>query len=343
LRFSLPHPIPYQGSKRRLAAAILSHVPANRYVRLIEPFAGSAAVTLAAASQKKFRSYVIGDALEPLARLWQMVIHDPALVAEEYGKLWHREREKPIAAYYEIRSEFNTDRNPAKLLYLLARCVKNAVRFNPAGEFNQSPDKRRKGTHPQTMRAALFAAHGLLAGNSHAVHSDFLPLFLSAREGDLFYLDPPYQGTSEGRDQRYIAGVSRDRMLDALTILNERRIPFILSYDGSCGERNYGEPLPETVARRVLLDVGRSSQATLNGRDEVTIESLYMSHAIPASRKGTTLSLEDFAAQANLFDRTNGSTMDDDKSTDFTYLLRHPCAPPSPDRGLPYGTTRTCP
>lgn len=302
MRFSIPHPIPYQGSKRRLATAILSHVPAAQYNRLVEPFAGSAAVTLAAASQKTFRSYVIGDALEPLVCLWQSVISDPAAIAEEYEALWMREREKPIRAYYEIRTEFNADRGPAKLLYLLARCVKNAVRFNPAGEFNQSPDKRRKGTKPQTMRAALFGAHRILNGQCEAVHGDFFALFSAARDGDFFYLDPPYQGTSEGRDRRYIAGVTREQMIRGLTILNEKRVPFVLSYDGFCGERNYGEPLPEIVAHRILLDVGRSSQATLSGRDDVTVESLYVSHLIPASRpNGTTVSLNDFAAQESLF------------------------------------------
>lgn len=238
---------------------------------------------------------MIGEALEPLARLWQSVISDPAPIAEQYEFLWRREREKPIHAYYEIRSEFNEDRSPGKLLYLLARCVKNAVRFNPAGEFNQSPDKRRTGTKPQTMKAALFGAHRILAEKCEAVHSDFLPLFLNARDGDFFYLDPPYQGTSEGRDRRYISGVSREQMIEALTILNEKRVPFILSYDGFCGERNYGEPLPEAVAHRILLDVGRSSQATLSGRDDVTVESLYVSHLIPATRShGATVSLDDF-------------------------------------------------
>lgn len=244
---------------------------------------------------------MIGDALEPLVRLWEMVIGNPKDAANQYATLWHRERQKPIDAYYEIRAEFNLDRNPAKLLYLLARCVKNAVRFNPAGEFNQSPDKRRTGTRPELMKAELFGAHRILAGRCQAVHGDFLSLFLSAQKGDFFYLDPPYQGTSQGRDQRYVSGVSRDQMIDALTILNDKRVPFILSYDGSCGDRNYGEPLPEAVARRILLDVGRSSQATLNGRDDVTIESLYLSHGIPASGNGTTLSLEDFATQTSLF------------------------------------------
>jgi DNA adenine methylase len=245
----------------------------------------------------------MGDALEPLIRLWQSIIDNPTTVAEQYETLWHKERERPIDAYYEIRFEFNLDRDPAKLLYLLARCVKNAVRFNPAGEFNQSPDKRRTGTRPKTMKAELFAAHRVLVGKCQAVHADFSSLFLQAQEGDFFYLDPPYQGTSDGRDQRYIAGVSRHQMIAGLSILNERRIPFVLSYDGSCGERNYGEPLPEAVAHRILLDVGRSSQATLNGRDETTIESLYVSHLILAKGKAVALSLRDFTnrEQASLF------------------------------------------
>jgi DNA adenine methylase len=301
VRFSVPHPIPYQGSKRRLAAAILSQLPSGHSTRLVEPFAGSAAVTLAAAVGKSFSSFVIGDALEPLVRLWRLVIDDPTEIAEEYSKLWHRERESPIAAYYEIRSEFNSDRNPSKLLYLLARCVKNAVRFNPSGEFNQSPDKRRTGTRPQSMAAELFAAHRVLAGRSLAVHADFMTLFEEAASGDFFYLDPPYQGTSQGRDTRYIAGVSRERMIEGLTLLNARRIPFILSYDGSCGDRNYGEPLPHNIARRISLEVGRSSQATLNGRHEVTTESLYVSHLIPEGTKSSKLSLDDFALQTRLF------------------------------------------
>ncbi len=303
MSISIPHPVPYQGSKRRLAEAILSHVPKNQYKRLIEPFAGSSALTLAAASRNIFPSYVIGDALQPLIQLWDGVIDDPTEIADQYNILWHREREKPIEAYYEIRSEFNIDHCPAKLLYLLARCVKNAVRFNAAGEFNQSPDKRRKGTQPKRMSAELLAAHLVLAGRTKAVYGDFLSLFLSAQEGDFFYLDPPYQGTSQGRDQRYIAGVSRDRIIESLEILNEKRIPFILSYDGSCGEKNYGSPIPETVAHRILLDVGRSSQSTLNGCDDVTIESLYISHFIPVVPKAapTIRSLNDFLAQSTLF------------------------------------------
>lgn len=301
MRFSVPHPIPYQGSKRRLAETILNLVPDNKYVRLVEPFAGSAAVTLAAASRNRFPFFVIGDILEPLIKLWDLILKDPMKIAEQYERLWHREFDMPIQAYYEIRSEFNMDRNPEKLLYLLARCVKNAVRFNPSGEFNQSPDKRRKGTRPHLMKAELLAAHHVLTGRCQVVHSDFFQLFKLAKEGDFFYLDPPYQGTSEGRDQRYISGVNRDQMIKALTILNEKHIPFILSYDGFCGERNYGEPLPSEVAHRILLNVGRSSQATLNGHNHETIESIYTSHLIPINIKFAMSSLRKFSQKTIQF------------------------------------------
>lgn len=301
VRYSVPHPIPYQGSKRRLAHAILSYIPPHKYKRLIEPFAGSAAITLAAASTGRFPTFVLGDALEPLADLWQQVLQSPSEIADHYEVLWNRERRRPIDEYYQIRDEFNGDKDPAKLLYLLARCVKNAVRFNPTGYFNQSPDKRRKGTMPKTMRAELQSAHTLLKGRSRAVSSDFIALIEDARPGDFFYLDPPYQGTSGGRDTRYFTGVSRERLIHGLTLLNQKNIPFVLSYDGSCGNKHYGDPLPSSIAHRVLLDVGRSSQATLNGKDHVTIESLYLSEGLGHSTTGTPLPLSHFIPQVSMF------------------------------------------
>jgi len=301
MRFEVPHPIPYQGSKRRLADAILSQFSEGQFQRLIEPFAGSAAVTLAAASQRRFERYLIGDSLQSLAALWQAILVEPAHIASQYELLWLRERASPIKAYYDIRAEFNVDGEPAKLLYLLARCVKNAVRFNPSGAFNQSPDKRRTGTHPATMRDELYGAHRLLSGQCECRWSDFTDLLSDATEDDLVYLDPPYQGTSDGRDQRYIKGLSREAVVNALEDLNSRGVNFILSYDGSLGAKSYGEPLPASLAHQLRLNVGRSSQATLNGTDDVTVESLYLSHGLVGGVKRTTATLADFSPQQLLF------------------------------------------
>jgi hypothetical protein len=59
--------------------------------------------------------------------------------------------------------------------------------------------------------------------------------------------------------------------------------------------------LPRELASRILLDVGRSSQATLNGQDHVTIESLYVSHNVtPATVDDQTMGLHEFDEQLSM-------------------------------------------
>jgi len=61
-------------------------------------------------------------------------------------------------------------------------------------------------------------------------------------------------------------------------MLNKRNVPFILSYDGRTGKKSYGQSLPEELDMyRLELNAGRSTQATLLGRDDVTFESVYLS------------------------------------------------------------------
>ncbi|MBZ5567739.1 MAG: DNA adenine methylase [Acidobacteriia bacterium] len=304
MRFETPHPIPYQGSKRLLAPAILSFVPPQRFRRLVEPFAGSAAITLAAAQKNLFREYVIADILKPLTDIWRAILNEPSRLSAAYRELWESQlRGDPIDRFNAIRNQFNCDHDPAKLLFLLARCVKNAVRFSTAGQFNQSADKRRRGTHPDTMGKEIEGAHRVLSGRCEVVCGDFRSVLSSATDTDLIYMDPPYQGTSEGRDRRYINGVARSSMVKQLEDLTARRIEYLLSYDGHCGGKTYGEALPAHLnAHRVLLEVGRSSQATLNGKEDVTVESVYLSPGLADQSHPTRpVPLKQFGAQAALF------------------------------------------
>jgi DNA adenine methylase len=79
----------------------------------------------------------------------------------------------------------------------------------------------------------------------------------------------------------YHESLSRERLIDFLADLNRRGVSWILSYDGRHGEKTYGAPLPaELRAERPELNAGRSSQATLNGRTAITIESLYLSERL---------------------------------------------------------------
>lgn len=277
-----PHPIPYQGSKRAQAARILAHIgrlPA-RPARLIEPFAGSAAVTLAAAQQGIADRYLLGDSLAPLAALWARIIADPIPLAERYAALW-RDGSDPDH-YRAVRDAFNRDPDPAKLLYLLARCVKGAVRFNRRGEFNQAADRRRRGMTPERARAELLGAHRLLTGRADVTAGDYAALLAQATPADVVYLDPPYEGTSGARDQRYARILDRDRLIADLAALQARDIPTLLSFDGSRGAQTYGTPLPDALGlRREAITLGRSAQSTLLGRTDITVESLYLSPHFP--------------------------------------------------------------
>lgn len=303
MRFECPHPIPYQGSKRLLAPAILSFVRKGDFSRLIEPFAGSAAITLAAAKRNLFQEYVIADVLRPLTDIWRLVLDHPKRLSEDYRKLWESQHKTNSGARFnQIRAEFNNDQDPAKLLYLLARCVKNSVRFSTKGEFNQSPDNRRQGMRPDTMGAEIHAAHQLLRGKTEIICGDFRNVLKMANESDVVYMDPPYQGVTNTRDRRYIQGVPRTDMIGVLRELNERSVQYVLSYDGHCGGKTYGEPLPlDLGAHRLLLETGRSSQATLSGRDHVTVESIYLSPGLWTPSTPTQAQLKTFEPQADLF------------------------------------------
>jgi DNA adenine methylase len=282
---SIPHPIPYQGSKRNLATHICLLFP-PKIKTLYEPFAGSAAITLYAARHDLAQSFVVGDSLPQLIELWQRIVSAPNSVAAEYENIWKGQKEGDLTYFNKIRSRFNENGNPVDLLYLITRCVKNAVRFNRHGKFTQSADKRRLGMHPTKMCSAVNGASYLLKGKVEFYCGDFKNTISAATKHDLVYMDPPYQGTTYGRDKRYFAQLEREHLIDALSDLNDRSVPFLLSYDGKCGEVEYGEALPlDLDAERLFLNAGRSSQATLNGRDHITVESLYVSKYLPLTAK----------------------------------------------------------
>lgn len=271
-------PIPYQGSKRALAPRICARFP-NRVATLYEPFAGSAAITLFAATHDLAERFVIGDIYAPLMDLWALIIDHPQELAERYADIWHGQFATPTH-FNDRRAEFNANGDPVLLLYLVARCVKNAVRFNRQGHFTQSPDKRRTGMKPDRVMRAAHAVSRLLKGRTTLFHGDFRACVAGAGTADLVYMDPPYQGTTYGPDKRYAAGLERQRLVDALHDFDARAIPYILSYDGRMGDKTYGDPLPDTIAAdHLALHAGRSSQATISGRQDETIESLYVARS----------------------------------------------------------------
>jgi len=284
VKTTAPHLVQYQGSKRILAPQILCYLP-KRFARLIEPFSGTAAMTIATAMDCRTESFWVNDLNEPLVGLLRCAIETPDAFFADYTRLWGDQFTFPeghVAHFYHVRDDFNAgNHSPSNMMYLLARCVKGAVRYGRNGNFNQSLDKRRHGTSPKSLMKNLPAISRLLKGRTQFSAVDYREIFKQMRAGDVVYMDPPYQGVSDVRDQRYVSGLSVDEFAQSLEELNRRGIDYLISYDGSCGTQGYGVDLPaELGCQKVLLNAGLSSQALLLGRHQVTFEALYISRGL---------------------------------------------------------------
>jgi DNA adenine methylase len=191
-------------------------------------------------------------------------------------------QEGHIKHFYHIRDCFNAGKQTAEnMLYLLARCVKGSVRYGKSGNFNQSLDKRRHGTNPKNITDNVYAISELLKGKTIFTSVDYRQILETAVPGDLVYMDPPYQGVSSAKDNRYFSGINFDDFSDALENLNRKGVGYLVSYDGVCGGKKYGNELPQSLnCTKFLLNAGLSTQATLLGKRITTYEALYISKNI---------------------------------------------------------------
>ena len=131
------------------------------------------------------------------------------------------------------------------------------------------------------MRRRIEFASELLRNRTELTSLDYREVLVKCTKRDLVYMDPPYQGVCGNRDQRYLPTISHSEFCDALHRLNARGIMFAVSYDGRTGDKVYGQPMPDALQLRHLeIRAGRSTQATLLGRDDVTFEGFYLSPAL---------------------------------------------------------------
>jgi DNA adenine methylase len=84
----LPHPVQYQGSKRSLAADILRFIP-SKIDRLVEPFAGTSAISIATSYNRISQSFWLNDLNKPLVELLELIIENPGEIISAYEDIWN--------------------------------------------------------------------------------------------------------------------------------------------------------------------------------------------------------------------------------------------------------------
>ena len=175
----------WAGGKFRVLDEILPRLPNGQ--RLIEPFAGSAAVSINAG----FASAVASDLNADLINLYRSVQIDVERFIAEARKLFagpYNNRE----SFEALRAEFNASDDPFRrstiFVYLNRHGFNGLCRYNAKGRFNVPFGKYDNPGFPEGEIRAF--AH--VSAHVHFAHQGFVSAMQNARAGDVVYCDPPY-------------------------------------------------------------------------------------------------------------------------------------------------------
>lgn len=238
---SLPF-LKWAGNKQAIAKHVRAHLPPGK--RLIEPFAGSAAIFLAT----DYSQNVVNDVNEDLYRLYTILKKEGESFIGRCEKLFTDENNTE-ERFYELRSEFNelqaelgelpredSARRAALFVYLNRHCFNGLCRYNQSGGFNVPYGRY---SSPSVPRERMFAFYKQ-AQNAEFTCRDFQEVMEEAGEGDVVYCDPPYvplsktsnftsyaAGGFSAEDQKRLARAARDAAeRGAVVLISNHDTPF---------------------------------------------------------------------------------------------------------------------
>jgi len=259
--------IKWSGSKRSQSKELVKLFP--RFKKYYEPFLGGGSILYVINSKKS----ICGDICEPLIELWKIIKENPQKIIKDYNRDWNRLQNEGYKVYYEIRDRFNKHKNPEDLFFLSRTCVNGLIRFNSNGDFNNSFHNTRKGIDPYRIEKIILDWSKKIQ-NITFIHKDYRDLVKTATSKDFVYLDPPYFNTKG----RYFGKINYEEFIKFLEDLNNRKIKFVLSYDGMRGNSKYLKDLPKKLYKRhILLESGNSSfKKVMYKKSEMVKESVYL-------------------------------------------------------------------
>lgn len=260
--------IKWSGSKRYVAPELSKYViKGGKY---IEPFLGGGSMLPFRKSSRAIASDIIPELID----LWNNIKTNPNEVATEYSKRWERLQNEGHSVYYEVRDSFNTTKNPHDFLFITRTCVNGLIRYNSNGEFNNSMHKSRPGINPKSFLDILLK-WSIYIKDVEFRHCDYRTSLLEAEPGDFVFLDPPYGGT-KGRYTK--SEFVLESFYEQLEILNKRGVNWMLTFDGSAGDREYQyAPHKELYLHKFNIKTGNSPfTKTMRTTIDAVHESVYL-------------------------------------------------------------------
>lgn len=155
--------------------------------RLIEPFAGSAVVSL---NIDAF-GYVIADVNEDLIKLFNLIKREKGNFIE-YCEGFFTEKNNTEERYYELRDRFNEtnreEERAALFIYLNRHSFNGLCRYNNSGKYNVPFGRHKRVGFPK-KELYFFAFR---AEYCEFYNQDFEYTIMMAKPEDVVYCDPPY-------------------------------------------------------------------------------------------------------------------------------------------------------
>lgn len=191
-------PLKIQGIKTKAVPFIQDNVDWDGAGLWIEPFVGSAVVTLNIAPKRA----LLGDA-NPHLVCFYAAIQAGTVTSATVRAFLEREGtslRQDGRHFYRIRDRFNDSGDPHDFLFLNRACFNGLVRFNRKGRFNtpfcRKPERFRPAYITKICNQIQRAADCMAGKDWKFVCADWSEILDEAREGDFVYCDPPYAGRS---------------------------------------------------------------------------------------------------------------------------------------------------
>lgn len=181
----------WAGGKSKLVPFIDKVLPYERK-RLIEPFAGSSALSLAL----DFEEYYLNDINSDLINTYQ-IIKEHGHEFIDYAKSFFSDKNNQESQFYQLREKFNhTDNNAEKsalFIYLNRHAFNGLCRYNSKGLFNAPFGRYKKPYFPENELIGFF----LKSSRIQLFNQDYKLMFDDLNCDDIIYCDPPYMPLSQ--------------------------------------------------------------------------------------------------------------------------------------------------
>lgn len=309
--------IKWSGSKRKQASYIVSQFP-KIIDTYYECFVGGASVLHELLNQIALgniscKHIVCSDINKDLINVWNMFVDKNTrqqlynYYCDLYNELVRRAEvditpdlrdqvAKCQSLYYEKRDQYNKwiDNNEWPIertmtFYWITRtCFNGLIRYNPkTNHFNASFHVgRRFGIKPEELKS-VFESWGSVidsfiynGGTIEFLNKSYDEVICNANKGDLVYMDPPYENTG---GMYFCNGFDTEKFWKILAEMNERKVKWILSYDGFTGEEDRTANVPNIYVRHEYVDAGHSSFKKLKSKTtkefknkDIVKDSLYI-------------------------------------------------------------------